>query len=59
MRGQGGKKDEIKLHDSKWVNDLYKKLLEDGEIKMQINQNHIHFLYLYILYLLGLVLYLH
>lgn len=41
MRGQGGKKDEIKLHDSKWVNDLYKKLLEDGEIKMQINQNHI------------------
>ena len=41
MRGQGGKKDEIKLHDSKWVNELYKKLLEDGEIKMQINQNHI------------------
>ena len=41
MRGQGGKKDEIKLHDSKWVNDLYQKLLEDGEIKMQINQNHI------------------
>ena len=29
------------MHDSKWVNDLYKKLLEDGEIKMQINQNHI------------------
>ena len=29
MRGQGGKKDEIKLHDSKWVNDLYQKLLED------------------------------
>ena len=25
MRGQGGKRDEIKLHDSKWVNDLYKK----------------------------------
>ena len=25
MRGQGGKKEEIKLHDSKWVNDLYKK----------------------------------
>ena len=41
MRGQGGRKDEIKLHDSKWVNDLYQKLLEDGEIKMQINQNHI------------------
>ena len=41
MRGQGGKKDEIKLHNSKWVNELYKKLLEDGEIKMQINQNHI------------------
>ena len=41
MRGQGGKKDEIKLHDSKWVNDLYQKLLEDGEIKMQINQSHI------------------
>ena len=41
MRGQGGKKGQIKLHDSKWVNDLYKKLLETGEIKMQINQNHI------------------
>ena len=41
MRGQGGKRDDIKLHNSKWVNDLYKKLLEDGEIKMQINQNHI------------------
>ena len=40
MRGQGGKKGQIKLHDSKWVNDLYKKLLETGEIKMQINQNH-------------------
>ena len=31
MRGQGGKRDEIKLHDSKWVNELYKKLLEDGD----------------------------
>ena len=25
MRGQGGKRDEIKLHNSKWVNELYKK----------------------------------
>ena len=41
MRGQGKSKDNIKLHDSQWVNDLYNELLEKNEISMQINQNHI------------------
>lgn len=41
MRGQGEKKENIKLHDAKWVNDLYQELLEKNEITMQINQNHI------------------
>lgn len=41
MRGQGEKKENIKLHDAKWVNDLYQELLEKNEITMKINQNHI------------------
>ena len=41
MRGQGGKKEDIKLHDPEWVNNLYNELLENKEITMQINQNHI------------------
>ena len=41
MRGQGKSKENIKLHDSQWVNDLYNELLEKNEISMQINQNHI------------------
>ena len=41
MRGQGKSKDNIKLHDSQWVNDLNNELLEKNEISMQINQNHI------------------
>lgn len=41
MRGQGEKKENIKLHDAKWVNELYQELLEKNEITMRINQNHI------------------
>ena len=41
MRGQGGKKEDIKLHDPEWVNNLYNELLQNKEITMQINQNHI------------------
>jgi len=41
MRGQGKSKENIKLHDAQWVNDLYNELLEKNEISMQINQNHI------------------
>ena len=41
MRGQGKKKNDIKLHDPEWVNNLYNELLKNKEITMQINQNHI------------------
>jgi chromosome segregation ATPase len=41
MRGQGSKKENIKLHDPKWVNELYQELLDKGEITMQISQNHV------------------
>lgn len=41
MRGHGEPKDQIKLHDPKWVNELYEELISKQEIKMHINQNHI------------------
>ena len=42
MRGKGEGRDGIKIHDPEWVNQMYNELLAKAEIKMKINQNHIH-----------------